>query len=68
LRPGSPVQAVPQTITDANMINMRETVHYYRHDPHGRHYLVNIQRRYRNDPAATCGKNMPVENLPAQLY
>lgn len=60
--PLSPVWAVPQTITDANTINMRETVHYYRHNPHGRAYLARLQHRLSEDPNSTCGKVMAIEH------
>lgn len=61
----SPLWAVPQAITDANRINMRETVYYYRHDPHGRRSLSRIQERYRNDPNSTCGKVIKIEGFPS---
>ena len=64
----SPVWAVPQTITDANTINMRETAHYYRHNPHGRAHLARVQQRFRHDPSSSCGKVMPIEDAGWSRY
>ncbi len=64
--PLSPVWAVPQTITDAHSINMRETAHYYRFNPHGRQHLENVQRRMRNAPNSSCSLITHMEPVPVQ--
>ena len=66
--PLSPVWAVPQTITDANSINMRETVYYYRYNPHGRRHLAQVQQRMRSDQGSSCGHVMPDGEPTKQLY
>ncbi|MGB1580313.1 MAG: hypothetical protein ACPHER_02250 [Nevskiales bacterium] len=65
--PLSPVWAVPQTITDANSINMRETAYYYRYNPHGRAHLAKVQQRMRFDTNTSCGRGMPIE-APTATY
>ena len=59
--PWSLVWTIPQVMVDANTINMRETVHYYRYNPHGRAHLTRVQKRMLNDPSSSCGKVMPIE-------